>query len=437
MNPGPDTNTNAASQPQQDEIDYLLKNHDAILNKTEENAAVKTALSLLKENRASHFQILEEILDQLNISIIKARIEKSPNATILNCGECFLTRFPRVMLDLPELKGVKTLFLYHNNLTRLPVEFGKLNELETLDLSHNQLTALPVEMGILPLKLLFLDYNKFTVLPVIKEEVLLVTNEKDAQGQIRSFRLTSKADLLATQNRARPQIPAQVQVQVQVQVQAQAQAQAVPAAPVKEKKTEWKKLIKRGELIESVEIDDDEVTIVLHEAYDNQKNYLTINKVLSNMYKDSPLFQTKFKKPFMTNKEICLTLQEGHGYNGPDDVLAALRVFADPKHIKKKNSVKINEKKEEPKVVAKKAQGEIPAPTPQANVNHDDLFSDGIFGNDFNDLNVSQLLNDSPRELMFGQQRIPSFDSLFDFEADTKTGKESPASKNHKTNRSF
>ena len=62
---------------------------------------------------------------------------------------------------ISELKQLKELYLYNNNLTSIPKELGELEQLEYLDLNNNNnLTSIPKELGELrQLERLYLDNN--------------------------------------------------------------------------------------------------------------------------------------------------------------------------------------------------------------------------------------------------------------------------------------
>ncbi|MBS0287621.1 MAG: hypothetical protein JSR17_10005 [Proteobacteria bacterium] len=159
---------------QQKEIDCLLNNEANILSKNKHDPLLIACFKRLAQSKdakltdMTHFCFNEEILNKLNETIIRNRIDQ--DSYKLECSYCHLTRFPSVLLTDPTLSGywsrLNSLFLNNNRLASLPAELGQLSELNLLNLDHNQLTTLPSEIGQLSLlNHLCISYNQFSTLP--------------------------------------------------------------------------------------------------------------------------------------------------------------------------------------------------------------------------------------------------------------------------------
>jgi hypothetical protein len=143
-------------------------------------------------------------LKEINRRIIELEIERQRDALqdpfgfypTLDLSDCFLTRFPTSVLIDPKLKAiwhaVERLILAQNQITYIPQAITHLTNLTTLLISHNALTAL----NHLPAKIKTLDirYNRFSVLPNVKESVYAIP-----KGEWKVTKRLTKADMIKTQ----------------------------------------------------------------------------------------------------------------------------------------------------------------------------------------------------------------------------------------------
>ena len=103
-------------------------------------------------------------IDYTNLKNLKNLTELYFNTAFLNGqGEKKLNKFPK---SICQLKKLKVLSFYHDELTTLPSCIKNLKSLEKIDLSTNKVKSLPPEIGYLTkLKELNLNQNKLTTLP--------------------------------------------------------------------------------------------------------------------------------------------------------------------------------------------------------------------------------------------------------------------------------
>ncbi len=173
-----DEQKKAAFATQQNEIEYLLNNKAAILLQNANHRTIFLCFERLEEieksvragkvSLAMVFHLREELLNQLNGTIIRNRIARVPEMDTLNCSQSHLTRFPGSLFTDPTLREywsrLTFLHLNENQITTLPQEIGRaLINLMGLDLDSNQLNELPPEIGQLrELEYLYLESNRLT-----------------------------------------------------------------------------------------------------------------------------------------------------------------------------------------------------------------------------------------------------------------------------------
>jgi len=102
-------------------------------------------------------------MDYHKLKYLKNLNELYLGTTYINGGKEYMNELPE---DICQLKKLKTLSLYRNDLTTLPSCISNLKYLEKLNMEMNDLTVLPPEIGNLTrLKILNLNENQLTTLP--------------------------------------------------------------------------------------------------------------------------------------------------------------------------------------------------------------------------------------------------------------------------------
>ncbi len=115
----------------------------------------------------------EEILELKHIRVLKFwenNLSSLPDEIgqleYLQELELSWNQFDIFPIGITGLKELRELNFYHNRISLLPSKIGKLSKLERLHIDSNQVTELPLEMcTLVNLKYLFLDHNKIRSLP--------------------------------------------------------------------------------------------------------------------------------------------------------------------------------------------------------------------------------------------------------------------------------
>lgn len=113
----------------------------------------------------------DDQIEQINTCLVQLKIDDCNLPWQLNCGSCYLTRFPKTVLTQEENKAfwsqLTILDLSFNFIQQLPSEIGKLTALKILKLNDNQLQSIPAEIGnLLALEKLYLSFNQLRTLPL-------------------------------------------------------------------------------------------------------------------------------------------------------------------------------------------------------------------------------------------------------------------------------
>lgn len=84
-----------------------------------------------------------------------------------------------------------------------------------------------------------------------------------------------------------------------------------PLKAAKEKHS-WKKLLSKGKLIQTLNIQENHVNVQLFEKYDEKRFYKAINIMLKKLYDTSQKFQDTFRRPTIHTSRPYLTLVESN-----------------------------------------------------------------------------------------------------------------------------
>lgn len=219
---------------EQDERELLLQNKEAIWHlfscvDSDLFEQIQQSFPLLEES--SEETVIGECIDIINAVLIIKRI--NPNSVTLDCSNCTLTRIPKFLFELPNLKEywahLISITFENNYLTSLPKEMDVLESLTKLNLARNRFTQFPDNAQFLSkleflnlrknklkevtsaigslknLKTLFLDQNEIEVLPLEMGKLDKVVELELSRNKIKSLpssmgNMTSLCKLWLTAN---------------------------------------------------------------------------------------------------------------------------------------------------------------------------------------------------------------------------------------------